>query len=1012
MKLIKHITLICASFVLTTITSGQDTLKFERATTIQTLENGNIAIATNPIVLQQTLDSIYALHARMADSLQAGTVTGTSKFLRLLETLETGGDVLVGSDLEVIGSATITSDASIGGNTSMTGALDVDGSSELDGLNVDGATTMDALSADGVVNFQAGLNVSGATSTGIINGRDMGADGAKLDGIQAGAQANVQPDWNATAGDGQILNKPDLAALDDAVLTQGYQTIAGLKTFESPLRVTTTAPGPADQLQSYPVQVSGAQHGVGIQVNGNTEYNHFMSFFANDGSVLGRIEGRNTYFGSPVSAATTEGQHFTSITTSTQNFIENGLDTDMGSGADNVPKCNWTITLNDVQTEADYTYEFNGQTYYVRPEIWVWVQEGSTWFYTDSTPSIYDEATDLSPSDWSGSGSVPGDDYVLKRFALFGYGAGEVPAGATSHTWTFPVPKDYNVEIQYVMTGEMGEASRGLTMHSGGGVHYYGGWPIPEIPACCNNGCFSDAALPNCTGWSGTEAAPQETDFFKYWLDADGYPQWDFIHERHTLGVTVTEADGNTQASAQQSSAPTVNWPKVTSNIYHYVKNNGNDVAPIWAGFSTGFVGETQMRHNNGDNYDCTDEATDDDAAADEGNANYVVSNVNSGQDGFNLYGDEYEMLWLIIDLIDQVIDAILCWIGFLDWEDPVAEITDLVMVIIQFGADLAYDLNNNIGVAYTTGSGDYAEWLERADAFETIMAGDVVGVKGGKISKYFENPDYYMAVSSMPAMVGNMPEERDKWKYEQIAFIGQVPVRVMGECEIGDYIIPSGSHGLAVAKSESEMTIPDYKNVIGIAWEQSTVQTKSYEPQLINTVIGVNQKGLNEHVEKLNREMIELRNAVSKIEDAVADLSNGGRFFNRKKRHRSDFEFEENIRHQLTKPSPLKQTDLDGTELDICEDLQSCFLNGQIHYDGKVFNDQVQFADHLISDMEENMGIAIEDFPMVEAILKHPESHDKILDDAYDLLEEVMDLLPEHLRKPLREESMIEDGR
>ena len=91
MKSIKLITLICASFVLTTITSGQDTLKFERTTTIQTLENGNINIATNPIVLQQTLDSIYTLHARMADSLQSGTVTGTSKFLRLLETLETGG---------------------------------------------------------------------------------------------------------------------------------------------------------------------------------------------------------------------------------------------------------------------------------------------------------------------------------------------------------------------------------------------------------------------------------------------------------------------------------------------------------------------------------------------------------------------------------------------------------------------------------------------------------------------------------------------------------------------------------------------------------------------------------------------------------------------------------------------------------------------------------------------------------------------------------------------------------
>ena len=33
----------------------------------------------------------------------------------------------------------------------------------------------------------------------------------KLDGIAAGAEVNVQPDWNATSGDALILNKPSLA---------------------------------------------------------------------------------------------------------------------------------------------------------------------------------------------------------------------------------------------------------------------------------------------------------------------------------------------------------------------------------------------------------------------------------------------------------------------------------------------------------------------------------------------------------------------------------------------------------------------------------------------------------------------------------------------------------------------------------------------------------------------------------------------------------------------------------
>lgn len=34
------------------------------------------------------------------------------------------------------------------------------------------------------------------------------ADKAKLGGIEAGAEANVNADWNAASGDAQILNKP------------------------------------------------------------------------------------------------------------------------------------------------------------------------------------------------------------------------------------------------------------------------------------------------------------------------------------------------------------------------------------------------------------------------------------------------------------------------------------------------------------------------------------------------------------------------------------------------------------------------------------------------------------------------------------------------------------------------------------------------------------------------------------------------------------------------------------
>ena len=43
-----------------------------------------------------------------------------------------------------------------------------------------------------------------------VDGRDVSDDGLKLDGIDPGAEVNVQSDWNATTGDARILNKPTI----------------------------------------------------------------------------------------------------------------------------------------------------------------------------------------------------------------------------------------------------------------------------------------------------------------------------------------------------------------------------------------------------------------------------------------------------------------------------------------------------------------------------------------------------------------------------------------------------------------------------------------------------------------------------------------------------------------------------------------------------------------------------------------------------------------------------------
>lgn len=76
----------------------------------------------------------------------------------------------------------------------------------------------------------------------VVAGKDLSdenytsAEKSKLSGIAAGAEVNVNADWNATSGDAQILNKPSTVAgynITDAVATSGAQHIDGVKTFTS-----------------------------------------------------------------------------------------------------------------------------------------------------------------------------------------------------------------------------------------------------------------------------------------------------------------------------------------------------------------------------------------------------------------------------------------------------------------------------------------------------------------------------------------------------------------------------------------------------------------------------------------------------------------------------------------------------------------------------------------------------------------------------------------------------------
>ena len=68
------------------------------------------------------------------------------------------------------------------------------------------------------------------------------------------------------------------------------------------------------------------------------------------------------------------------------------------------------------------------------------------------------------------------------------------------------------------------------------------------------------------------------------------------------------------------------------------------------------------------------------------------------------------------------------------------------------------------------------------------------------------------------------------------VAFIGQVPVKVRGPVNSGDYILPSGlNDGIGIAINPKTITFGQYREAIGIAWESSKEKIAK-----VNVAVGI----------------------------------------------------------------------------------------------------------------------------------------------------------------------------
>ncbi len=173
----------------------------------------------------------------------------------------------------------------------------------------------------------------------------------------------------------------------------------------------------------------------------------------------------------------------------------------------------------------------------------------------------------------------------------------------------------------------------------------------------------------------------------------------------------------------------------------------------------------------------------------------------------------------------------------------------------------------NKIGIEYVSGNGDYAEWLPRLNSGENISEGDIVGVKGGMISKDITGAEQIMAVSHKPIVLGNIPEKGKETMGNNIAFMGQIPVKIMGPVRAGDYIIAKGDFpGMGVAIHPEAMTVADYKLIVGRSWDTD----EKNGPKMVNTVVGLHNNDFLKFVSDLQQKAQTTEERLRTIEEKL----------------------------------------------------------------------------------------------------------------------------------------------
>ncbi len=124
--------------------------------------------------------------------------------------------------------------------------------------------------------------------------------------------------------------------------------------------------------------------------------------------------------------------------------------------------------------------------------------------------------------------------------------------------------------------------------------------------------------------------------------------------------------------------------------------------------------------------------------------------------------------------------------------------------------------------------------------------------------------------------MLGNSPEKEREHLGHKVAFMGQIPVKVLGPVETGDYIVGNTEvAGYGKAVKPVDMTPEDFKMAVGRSWAANPTPG----PKMVNTVVGVHNGDymhiLASYKEKLDNTEQRLSSIEEKIEILFPEVTN-----------------------------------------------------------------------------------------------------------------------------------------